>query len=215
MTMPQTHSLRRDSPPRPILIVPGLYNSEPEHWQSHWQQAWPQAERVDQTDWEKPTLAEWVAGLVEAVRRRPGAVLVGHSLGCALIAHLAQIRGGRGIGGALLVAPADVERDRPAGPLLQGFAPMPRRPLPFPSVVVASRNDPYVSIERAAAFAHAWRARLVDLGEAGHINVASGYGPWTAGQALLRDLLDEADLAGLAAQDGPVAPAAAAAPAPR
>jgi len=193
--MTRAKSSRLDTPSRPILIVPGLYNSEPEHWQSHWERAWPQAERVDQADWEQPTLAEWVAGLVEAVRRRPGAVLVGHSLGCALIAHLARIRGGRDIGGAMLVAPADVERERPAGPLLQGFAPMPRDRLPFPSLVVASRDDPYVTIDRAADFATAWGARLVDLGRAGHINVAAGYGPWTTGRALLQDLLAEVEAA--------------------
>ncbi len=173
----------------PILIVPGLYNSGAGHWQSHWQRDLPNAWRVEQFDWEHPTLGDWVAGLVEAVRRHPGAVLVGHSLGCALIAHLAQLRGGRDIGGALLVAPADVERDRPAGPLLQGFAPMPRARLPFPSLVVASRNDPYVEIARAKAFAESWGSDLVDLGQAGHINIEAGYGPWPHGRQLLASLI--------------------------
>jgi uncharacterized protein len=174
----------------PILIVPGLYNSEPDHWQSHWQRELPAAWRVEQFDWEQPTLGDWVAGLVEAVRLHPGAVLVGHSLGCALIAHLARLRGGRGIGGALLVAPADVERSRPAGRLLQGFAPMPRERLPFPSLVVASRNDPYVEIERAQAFASSWGSDFVDLGRAGHINVAAGFGEWRHGRRLLAGLIE-------------------------
>jgi uncharacterized protein len=173
----------------PILIVPGLYDSPPDHWQSHWQRDLPNASRVEQFDWEHPTLGDWVAGLVEGVRRHPGAVLVGHSLGCALIAHLAQLRGGRGIGGAMLVAPADVERDRPAGPLLQGFAPMPRRRLPFPSLVVASRNDPYVEIQRAEAFADGWGSAFLDLGTAGHINVDAGYGAWRRGRRILADLV--------------------------
>ena len=172
----------------PILIVPGLFNSGPAHWQTHWERALPNAERVEQSDWERPTLGEWTASLAESVRRRPGAVLVGHSLGCALIAHLAQINGGRGIGGALMVAPAEVNANGAAGRLLEGFSPMPRLRLPFPSTVVASRNDPFVEITRAEAFARSWGSTFVDLGLAGHINVDSGHGPWTEGHALLDEL---------------------------
>ena len=169
----------------PILIIPGLHNSGPDHWQSHWESALPNAERVEQADWERPTLAEWMESLVLAVRRRPGAILVGHSLGCALIAHLAHLRGGRGIGGALLVAPADVNREGPAGRLLQGFGPMPLGRLPFPALVAASRSDPYVTFDQATTYARGWDAELVDLGDAGHINVEAGYGPWPEGLDLL------------------------------
>lgn len=179
----------------PILIVPGLFNSEPDHWQSHWERMIPNAERVEQTDWERPSLADWTAGLIEAVRRQPGSVLVAHSLGCALVAHLAAIRSDRGIAGAFLVAPADVNRQGPAGKLLDGFSPIPRTRLPFPSMVVASRNDPYVEIDRAKAFAQSWGSSFIDLGRAGHINVASGHGPWPKGRALLRDLFSQAKAA--------------------
>lgn len=175
---------------RPILIVPGLFNSEPEHWQSHWERTLPGVERVDQADWERPTLGDWTASLAEAVRQRPGAILVAHSLGCALVAHYANISGGRHIGGALLVAPADVYKRTRAGRLLSGFSPLPQSALPFPSTVVASRNDPYVAFERAARFALKWEARFVDLGLAGHINVASGHTAWPEGLSLLRDLGD-------------------------
>ncbi len=144
---------------------------------------------MDQEDWEVPTLGEWTASLAEAVRRRPGAVLVAHSLGCALVAHLARVSGGRGIGGALLVAPAEVNRKGPAGRLLTGFSPVPRQRLPFPSTVAASRNDPFVGLEQARAFAHGWGSRFVDLGEVGHINVESGHGPWPEGRALLEELI--------------------------
>lgn len=170
---------------RPVLIIPGLFNSGPDHWQSHWERLLPEAERVEQSDWERPTLGEWTAALAEAVRQRPGAILVAHSLGCALAAHLTQISGGRGIAGALLVAPADVNRNTTAGQLLKGFSPIPQKSLPYPSIVVASQTDPYVSIPRAEAFAHAWGSHFVDLGDAGHINVASGHGPWTEGFELL------------------------------
>ena len=182
-----------DTPP--ILIVPGLYNSEPDHWQSHWERAIPGAERVDQTDWQRPLLGDWTISLAEAVRQRPGAILVAHSLGCALVAHLTQVTGGRGIGGALMVAPADVNREGPAGRLLTGFSPIPRLRLPYPSLVVASRDDPYVEIERAEAFARGWGSKFVDLGRAGHINVASGHGQWVKGRSLLADLIRDVEAA--------------------
>jgi predicted alpha/beta hydrolase family esterase len=173
----------------PILIVPGLFDSGPDHWQSHWQRALPGAERVVQENWDDPTLGEWTASLAEAVRRHPGAVLVAHSLGCALVAHLARISGGRGIGGALLASPAEVNRNGPVGRLLRGFSPMPRQPLAFPSSVVVSRNDPHVSFDQAAAYAQAWGSRLIDAGQAGHINVQSGHGPWPEGRVLLDELI--------------------------
>ena len=187
--MIQTDPAVFGEPPPPVLIVPGLFNSGPAHWQSHWQRTLPHAERVDQSDWERPTLGEWTAALAEAVRQRPGAILVGHSLGCAAIAHLAQVNGGRGIGGALMVAPAEVNAKGAAGRLLEGFSPMPRLRLPFPSTVVASRNDPYVAFDRAEAFARSWGSNVVDLGLAGHINVDSGHGPWSEGLALLDELV--------------------------
>lgn len=201
MISSEPSGLRAASPSRdavddpPILIVPGLYNSEPDHWQSHWQRALPTAERVEQTDWERPLLGDWTISLAEAVRQRPGAILVAHSLGCALVAHLTQVTGGRGIGGALMVAPADVNREGPAGRLLTGFSPIPRLRLPYPSLVVASRDDPYVEIERAEAFARGWGSKFVDLGRAGHINVASGHGQWVKGRALLADLIRDVEAA--------------------
>lgn len=175
--------------PVPTLIVPGLLNSGPGHWQSLWQAELPNAWRVEQSDWERPTLGEWTAGLAEAVRRRPGSLLIAHSLGCAAVAHLSHISAGRGILAAFLVAPADVNRDGPVGRLLEGFAPIPQTPLPFPSLVVASVNDPFVHIDRARAFARAWRSRFVDIGAAGHINVESGHGPWASGRLLLDDFV--------------------------
>jgi len=187
--------MARDRRDPPFLIVPGLFNSGPDHWQSHWQRTLPTAERVEQSDWARPTLGEWTAGLAEAVRRNPGAVLIAHSLGCAVAAHLAATSAGRGVAGALLVAPADVNRHGPVGPLLRGFSPLPRQRLPFPTLVVASRDDPFVEITQARAFARGWGARFVDLGRAGHINVESGHGPWPAGLGLLRELVEETEAA--------------------
>ena len=171
----------------PVLILPGLFNSGPEHWQSRWEAANPALQRVMQDDWERPRCGDWVARLDAAVLATPDAVLVAHSSSCALVAHWAESGFAGRVRGALLVAPSDPEAPSyPAGPT--GFAPMPLRRLPFASVVVASTNDFYVSRERAELFAAAWGSRLVVIGEAGHINSESGLGDWPACLAILEEL---------------------------
>jgi predicted alpha/beta hydrolase family esterase len=170
-----------------VLILPGLYNSGPDHWQSRWESAHPEFRRVLQDDWEHPRCADWVARLEAAVLATPGAVLVAHSSSCALVAHWAGAAESGGVRGALLVAPSDTEAaSYPAGPT--GFDPMPLARLPFPTIVVASTDDPYVTLERARMFADAWGSRLVTVGDAGHINGQSGLGDWPAGFALLQEL---------------------------
>jgi predicted alpha/beta hydrolase family esterase len=180
----------------PVLIVPGWTNSGPDHWQSLWQRAHPSWRRVEQDDWDRPEPSAWLARLDAAVRttiEREGAppVLVGHSLGALLIARWASDHADRAdhsAAGALLVAPADVEAaDTP--PELAPFAPMPRARLPFTSVLVASRNDPYLVWPRAAELASCWGATLYDAGEAGHLNTAAGFGSWPDGERLLAGLV--------------------------
>jgi predicted alpha/beta hydrolase family esterase len=80
---------------------------------------------------------------------------VAHSLGCALVAHLSQ-SAVCAIGGALLVAPADVDNVDLAGGLVRSFAPMPQGRLPFPSLMAASRDDSFMDVERARALARVW-----------------------------------------------------------
>ena len=104
-----------------ILIVPGLGGSGSEHWQSRWQRSYPPANRVEQADWNKPVRADWLSRLAQALRNAPGAILVGHSLGCALIAQLACRHPDLSIGGALLVAPADVDDGDRTPARRQGF----------------------------------------------------------------------------------------------
>jgi predicted alpha/beta hydrolase family esterase len=181
--------MRESHQATPILIVPGLGGSGPEHWQSHWERSQPLAQRVEQADWHRPVRADWLSRLAQALRNAPGAILVGHSLGCALIAHLAWRRPDFAIGGALLVAPADVDADDRIPREVRDFAPMPLARLPFRATVVASTNDPYMGLERARTLAQAWGTRFVNAGARGHINVAAGFGPWPAGEALLADLM--------------------------
>ncbi|ARS34331.1 RBBP9/YdeN family alpha/beta hydrolase [Pontibacter actiniarum] len=171
-----------------VILVPGLGDSGPEHWQTLWQQQHPEFERVRQRDWEAPVRQEWVETLDKTVQQhRPEqVVLVAHSLACIAVAFWAQQHPLK-IKGALLVAPADTEAASfPAG--ATGFAPVPMERLPFRSMVVSSSNDPYVSAQRAQQLAEAWGSRYVNIGMAGHINASSGYGRWNEGLELLKGL---------------------------
>lgn len=174
-----------------ILIVPGYTNSGPEHWQTLWERDARSMERVIQRDWDHPVRDEWVQRLDQAVRRTSQPVIVvAHSLGCATAVHwLAHRSEPAPVVGALLVAPADV--DQPGWPPeVEGFRPMPLGRLQAQTVVVASRNDPWVSFERAQAFSEAWGSRLVDAGRLGHMNSSSGLGKWTFGWRILNGLLE-------------------------
>jgi uncharacterized protein len=173
-----------------VLILPGLFNSGPEHWQSLWHATHPEYHRLEQKDWETPHCSDWVRTLATAIHKLEGPVaLAGHSSACALVAHYAAEHGdgdGR-VTAAFLVGPSDPEGPNyPAGPT--GFAPMPLQKLPFRSVVVTSTNDPYVTLERAKLFASSWGSRLITVENAGHINAASGYGPWPEGLEWLEEL---------------------------
>lgn len=170
------------------LIIPGYHGSPAGHWQRHWAADNPLVEIVEQEDFDHPVLTDWLHVLEMHLSSAPGAVLVAHSLGCALVAHLAGRPSASHIGGALLVAPADADGFAGEDPGFADFAPLPTAALPFPSIVVASRNDPFMTYSRVTALARLWGAGLVDLGEAGHINVASGYGPWPDGVILAEAL---------------------------
>ncbi|HEV7704735.1 MAG TPA: alpha/beta fold hydrolase [Gemmatimonadaceae bacterium] len=172
-----------------VLILPGLYDSGPDHWQSYWERSLPDVVRVTQRDWDTPDRVEWVATLERAVTEHGSdVVLVGHSTGCALIAFWAASTA-RAVRGALIVGPSDTEAaSYPRGPT--GWTPMPMERLPFPSIVVASTDDEYVTIARAQHFANAWGSAFVNIGPAGHINSASGLGEWPLGRELLAELAD-------------------------
>lgn len=178
----------------PIIILPGIGGSGPEHWQSLWQAETPEMTRFAPRDWDEPDLADWIAALDRAINNAPAPpVLLAHSLACLLVPHWvahnrdnARMR----VAGAMLVAPPD-----PAGPAFPpqavGFAPAPRTTMPFPTRVVLSTNDPYGALDYGCDFAVALGADHVEIGEYGHINAASGIGIWPQGRALLDDLIAE------------------------
>lgn len=164
-----------------ILIVPGFGDSGPEHWQSRWEAKLSTARRVTMPDWHRAEAGQWSGAIAEAVARatRP-VVLIAHSLGVISIAHAASRFEGR-VAGAFLVAPTNIERENLTAGISRDFLPLPREPFTFPSLLIASRSDPYCDFEVAADMANAWGSALVDAGEAGHINVDSGHGPWPEG----------------------------------
>jgi predicted alpha/beta hydrolase family esterase len=176
------------------LIVPGFHGSGPAHWQSWMEKRLPNARRVSGIDWELPVLALWAAEVRREIDAAPGPVwIVAHSFGCLASVIAAADRPGR-VAGLLLVAPAEPRRfslfgtreQYPGGDSVASA--LPTTPLGSPSVLVASRNDPWLEFNRAHDLAERWGSRLVDIGEAGHINTESGYGPWPQGLDLLAEL---------------------------
>lgn len=164
-----------------ILIIPGYTNSGPQHWQTRWQGKLSTARRVEQAEWSKPVLEDWVGELARAVNEaEKPVVLVAHSLGVATaVQALPQFR--NRVAGGFFVAPPDVANPAIRPKHLMTFGPYPREPLPFPSIVVASRSDPFSSFEAAEDIAGAWGSLFLDAGESGHINAESGHGPWPEG----------------------------------
>ncbi|KPL66780.1 hypothetical protein SZ64_00870 [Erythrobacter sp. SG61-1L] len=187
--------VHNSNPDRPlVLIVPGLDNSGPGHWQTHWERERDDCSRVQLGMWDRPQPAIWADRLGAAIEAadRP-VLLVAHSLGCHAVSWWNALRRpetGKVIG-ALLVAPPEVE-DAPIDSRLAPFAPLSRGKLPFPSILVASGNDPYASFGKARRMARTWGSRLIDAGPLGHINAQSNIRDWPYGRFLLRRLLNNA-----------------------
>jgi uncharacterized protein len=172
-----------------ILIIPGLGGSGPDHWQSRWESKLSTARRVAQQDWDRPRLTDWREAIAQAVAKaeRP-VILVAHSLGAIAAADIAAGHGDR-IKGGFLVAPPSLRAIKDIAAIDPRFADLALRPLPFPSVLVASRDDPYATFAESEGFARAWQAEIADAGNAGHINAASGHGPWPEGLMRLAGFL--------------------------
>ena len=167
------------------LILSGIYNSGPEHWQSIWMQENPRMVKLEHRSWTYPDREEWVSELdaiVDSINDK--LVLVAHSLACLMVAHWANRSGGR-VQGALLVSVPD-----PDGPTFPkdalNFNSLPQDPFEFKSMVVSSSNDPYGSQEHMRRMARAWGSEFIDVGELGHIDADSGLGGWPQGLEYLK-----------------------------
>lgn len=164
-----------------VVIVPGLHNSGPAHWQSLWQQRLPNAERIRLQRWDQPDLERWTDATIAAVQKQRANYLVAHSFGCLAAVHaLTALQ--HSVRAVLLVAPADPEKFGIA-------ALLPHTPLPVPGLVVGSLTDPWLSWSKAQQWAQRWELPIYCAGDAGHINAESGHGDWPEGWKLLQRLL--------------------------
>jgi predicted alpha/beta hydrolase family esterase len=169
-----------------ILIVAGHTGAGPDHWQTRLITKLKAARLVEQDDWLYGSLDVAIARIVNAVATAPKPVVfVGHSVGSALVPHaisaLTTAKVVDRIKGAFLVTPPSEKSLATLHGIDARFQHIPRDPLPFPSVLVASSNDPYATLEDSADMALAWGSKLIEAGAAGHINMESGHGPWPEG----------------------------------
>lgn len=183
------------------LIVPGFLGSGTAHWQTWLEGCLPGARRVRGIDWQSAVLARWAGEVRREIDESACAVwIVAHSFGC-LASLVATVDRPEKVAGLLLVAPADPERFSPLGLLDEGgregaesvAACLPQASLGIPSILVASSNDPWLSLKEAEGWAERWGSRFINLGPVGHINADSGFGPWSRGLDLLRALQEAQD----------------------
>ncbi|WP_432220998.1 RBBP9/YdeN family alpha/beta hydrolase [Flavobacterium sp. TMP13] len=177
-----------------LLVLSGLGNSGEQHWQTYWQKLYANSSKVQQQNWDEPQLKDWLYALDESITKldQP-TVLVAHSLAVSLVLHWSKSNANSHIVGALLVAPADVDSPQHTPDCIRNFAPIPMHQLPFPSIVVASENDPYASIARKKEFAEHWGSDFVNVGCKGHINSESNLHFWEEGQEILQQLITKMD----------------------
>lgn len=190
----RTHLRTMKASEADILMVPGYGNSGADHWQTRWESRLASARRIEQASCDNPSREAWVQRIADTIKaaEKP-VVLVAHSLGISAALHALEDCGDK-VAGAFLVSPPNLIK--PPELLLglqldqlNAFGPYPRSPLPFPSIMVASQNDPHGTYDHAGDIANAWGSFLVDAGNSGHINVESGHGPWPEGTMVFAQFL--------------------------
>ncbi len=170
------------------FIIPGYSKNTDAHWQSVWANVLPNAQVIEQDKWEGVHKDDWINRIEETLANEDLSqiILIGHSLGVATILHWVKQYGHK-VRGVLLVAPTDI--DDLAEPIeAYGFNPMPLEKLPFPSIIIASENDVWISLKRANEYAELWGSEIVNVGKLGHINADSNLGEWQVGQGILKQL---------------------------
>lgn len=173
-----------------IVVVPGLGGSSADHWQSIWQEQHPAWVRSSPASWDEPDVDDWDRAVDTAVQSAgEPVVLVAHSLGCLTALAFAAHSPER-VRGVFAVAPPDPDAASfPTEVSSFATATATLAPLPIPTMAVTSTTDPYCSADRSTDICRRWGARQIDIGDAGHINVLSGHGPWPEGLDLLRGFI--------------------------
>ncbi len=168
------------------FTLPGYGGSSAEHWQSYFEAKLPNCERIEQANWDGPDRESWVNNVEAKISgcEDKEIILIAHSLGCITTAHwVKQFQ--KKVKAALLVAPPDLENQDHG---FTSFTPTPLEKLPFPTILVASDNDPWCAKKQSEFLAGKWGSRLVVLEQAGHINADAGFGQWDAGLKLVEEL---------------------------
>jgi len=174
------------------LILAGIYDSGPDHWQTLWQRSDARFSKLAHSSWDHPDRHVWVSELEASVQALgPRTVLVAHSLACLMVAHWAATTRQRAQGALLVSVPDPQGSNFPKD--ARHFGGVPLRPMPFATTVVSSDDDPYGRRAHMARCAAAWGSRLVPVSGLGHINAQSGLGAWPVGRALLDELANEPD----------------------
>jgi predicted alpha/beta hydrolase family esterase len=183
-----------------VVLVPGLRGHVEDHWQTRLAAARPDSRTVPPLGRTEPSLHARVRLLDWLVADVDGpVVLVAHSAGVLATVHWAATYTGEKVVGALLATPpafaTPLPPEYPSIAELRdhGWLPVPRRPLPFPSILAVSTDDPLGNPVRMRAFANAWGSRIHSLGAVGHLNPASGYGDWPGAGPLIAELCAGAD----------------------
>ncbi|HEY4628333.1 MAG TPA: alpha/beta hydrolase [Flavobacterium sp.] len=175
-----------------LLILAGLGDSGEKHWQSYWLRKFTNSSKLVQGNWEEPVLEDWLSNLTEAISKLDSpTILVAHSLAVSMVLHWAAANNNSNIIGALLVAPADVDSPDHTPEIIWNFSPIPTKKLEFPSIVITSTNDPYISPERAQFLAEMWGSDFINIGQKGHINSDSNLEFWEEGQLILEQLINK------------------------
>lgn len=182
--MQATHNLRWSHwlDTYPSLIIPGLRNSDANHWQSLWQAHLPQSRRIQLDEWATPDLEKWKDAIrLELASLKQPAVLIAHSFGTLASAAIALEQPEK-VAALFLVAPADPDK---FGIRHQ----LPEVPLDKPAKLIASSNDPWLTASKAAYLALQWGADFLQLKNVGHINSDSNLGVWPEGLWELQQLI--------------------------
>lgn len=178
-----------------ILILTGLGDSGENHWQSYWLRKFENSTKLIQDNWNEPQLKNWQTNLNETILKLDTpTILVAHSVAVLLVVHWTSANNNPNIIGALLVAPADVDSPEHTPDIIRNFSPIPKLKLRFPSIVISSENDPYISIERAEYLAKKWGSDFINIGQKGHINSESNLEYWEEGQLILQQLINKRNL---------------------
>ena len=165
-----------------ILVLRGLGGGSDDYWYARWEARLQTLTTIEQDNWDAPDKDQWVERTLRsaAMSQKP-IVFLAHSLGVLALVHAASRLSAFDVRGAFLVAPPDIEANPGMLNGIDSFLPIPRDPLPFPSLLVASRTDPYCSYDVADDYGNAWGSLVIDSGSSGHINPESGHGPWPEG----------------------------------